>query len=87
MTSTLYSAKAQRGRRSKNCLRYEEAFYLRGSFNFAHLFHCECWGKIKIVRRCVMDSDPGDSNYIVASTLDCAALLWTVNRIQRKKEE
>jgi len=34
-----------------------------------------------------MDSDPGDSNYIVANTLDCAALLWTVNRIQRKKEE
>ncbi len=34
-----------------------------------------------------MDSDPGDSNYIVANALDCAALLWTVNRIQRKKEE
>lgn len=43
MTSTLYSAKAQRGRRSKNFLWYEEAFCLRGSFNFAHLFHCECW--------------------------------------------
>ena len=87
MTSTLYSAKAQRGRRSKNFLWYEETFCLRGSFNFAHLFHCECWGKIISMRRCVMDSDPGDSNYIVANALDCAALLWTVHRIQRKKEE
>jgi len=46
MTSTLYSAKAQRGRRSKNCLIYEETFCLRGSFNFAHLFHFEFLGKI-----------------------------------------
>ena len=34
-----------------------------------------------------MDSDPGDSNYVAVQTLDYAALLWTVNRIQRKKEE